>query len=371
MILTLHTWGQEMRTHVHIHAIVTAGGIPVRKRKSSRALEVTTTSTDEPPPQWIPIAADAPAFQPRQLADCFRDLLLAGIVELYRDGLLDLDSVPNMRGIESEDALARWLRPLAERPWVADSKITPEHLQGKDSASRYVSGYMTGTAINNARIRADDGINVTIDVWDYRTDKWTTETMPGAEFVRRFMLHIVPPTIHRVRYAGCFNARSRKTRLDSIRSMICEHNRERSIDSAHAKRRARRLALGETESEDVQTDRLMRTPTCLKCGTLGMKSQGHRNRKETLAYVAKLKYFIAFYAVCLTTLDHLMKRDWRDAMKERLNLPPTFNDWLSRVRFEQSHCVFEVRAHGDALDFGALGCSQTTLSSSSLPLPDI
>jgi hypothetical protein len=236
VILTLHTWGQEMRTHVHIHAIVTAGGIPVRKRKSSRALEVTTTSTDDEPPQrWIPIGADAPPFQPRQLADRFRDFLLAGIVQLYRDGLLDLDNVPSMRGIESEDALARWLRPLAERPWVADSKITPEHLQGKDSASRYVSGYMTGTAINNARMRADDGTNVTIDVWDYRTDTWTTETMLGAEFVRRFMLHIVPPTIHRVRYAGCFNARSRKTRLDSIRAMICEHNREHGIDSPHAR----------------------------------------------------------------------------------------------------------------------------------------
>ncbi len=102
-----------------------------------------------------------------------------------------------------------------------------------------------------------------------------------------------------------------------------------------------------------------------------MKSQGHRNRKETLAYVARLKYFIAFYAVCLTTLDHLMKRDWRETMQARLNLPPTFSDWLSQVRFEQSHCVFEVRALGDALDLGAWGCSQSILATSSLPLPDI
>ena len=180
---------------------------------------------EEPPPQrWIPIGADAPAFQPRQLADRFRDLLLAGILELYRVGLLDLDSVQSMRGIESEGSWPGAASPPGRASLGGRSKITPEHLQGKDSACRYVSGYMTGTAINNARMRADDGTNVTIDVWDYRTDTWTTETMLGAEFVRRFMLHIVPPTIHRVRYAGCFNARSRKTRLDSIRAMICEHN---------------------------------------------------------------------------------------------------------------------------------------------------
>jgi hypothetical protein len=102
-----------------------------------------------------------------------------------------------------------------------------------------------------------------------------------------------------------------------------------------------------------------------------MKSQGHRDGKETLAYVARLKYFIAMYAICWTSLDHWLKRDWRQAMKDRLNLPPTFSDWLSRVRFEQSHCVIEVLACGDALDFGALGCLQTILPSTSLPLPDI
>ncbi|MFM9065076.1 MAG: transposase, partial [Pirellula sp.] len=46
--------------------------------------------------------------------------------------------------------------------------------------------------VSNHRPRVRDGRNVTIDVWDYRTDRWTTETMPGEEFVRRFMLHIIP-----------------------------------------------------------------------------------------------------------------------------------------------------------------------------------
>jgi hypothetical protein len=58
-------------------------------------------------------------------------------------------------------------------------------------------------------------------------------------------------------------------------------------------------------------------------------------------------------------------------MKDLLNLPPTFNDWLSRVRFEQPHCVIEVRAIGDAIHFGAFGCSQTTHLTSSLGFPDI
>jgi hypothetical protein len=71
------------------------------------------------------------------------------------------------------------------------------------------------------------------------------------------------------------------------------------------------MALRESETEDAKADRVMRTPTCLRCGTLGMKSQGHRDGKETLQNVARLKYFIAFNAVCFTTLDHWMKRHWR------------------------------------------------------------
>ena len=90
---------------------------------------------------------------------------------------------------------------------------------------------MTGSAISNSRIRADDGRNVTIDVWDYRTDRWTTETMPGEEFVRRFMLHIIPPYVHRVRYAGCFQSGKRKSRLEGMRAAILEQNRQQGIAS--------------------------------------------------------------------------------------------------------------------------------------------
>ena len=102
VIMTLHTWGQEMRTHIHIHAIVSAGGIPCtrrkptpRRRKQSTELPTTGPSTavlvtkpesvtDSAQTVWIPIPGGAVAFEPRQLADRFRDLLVAELLKSKR-----------------------------------------------------------------------------------------------------------------------------------------------------------------------------------------------------------------------------------------------------------------------------------------------
>jgi hypothetical protein len=108
--MTLHTWGQEMRTHIHIHAIVSAGGIPCTRRKptprrrkqstepSDAVLDTKPESvTDSAPTVWIPIPGGAVAFEPRQLADRFRDLLIAELLKQYRNEKLDVSHVPNMQ----------------------------------------------------------------------------------------------------------------------------------------------------------------------------------------------------------------------------------------------------------------------------------
>jgi hypothetical protein len=108
--MTLHTWGQEMRTHIHIHAIVSAGGIrctrrkptPRRRKQSTEpSIAVLDTKpesvTDSAQTVWIPITGVAAAFEPRQLADRFRDLLIAELLKQYRNEKLDVSHVPNMQ----------------------------------------------------------------------------------------------------------------------------------------------------------------------------------------------------------------------------------------------------------------------------------
>ncbi|MFN6161887.1 MAG: transposase, partial [Planctomycetota bacterium] len=403
VIMTLHTWGQEMRTHIHIHAIVSAGGIPCtprkpkpRRRKQSTELSTTRPSANQPSPAapsdaapsdaaldtqpepvaersqaWIPITGDAVAFEPRQLADRFRDLLVAELLKHYRKGLLDVSDVPNKRHLHSEEEVQAWLGILRARRWIADSQITPKHLVGRDSATRYVACYVTGTAISNSRIRADDGRSVTIDVWDYRTDRWTTETMPGEEFVRRFLLHIIPPYVHRVRYAGCFHSGKRKGRLAGMRAAILEQNRQQGIPSPRAEHKAKLLALGIEETDEDKAERLQRTPTCLTCGKPGMRSGQHRNPLETRRYLDALKSMIAYFAWSAATTDRWNSFDWQMFLARIHSPKASFWDWSLRQSFERSHCEFQIGVTlGNDANLAA-ACSQSTIRTASLPLPDI
>jgi hypothetical protein len=114
--------------------------------------------------------------------------------------------------------------PLAQRSWKADAQITPDELQTQLGCARYLSDYIQGAAISNNRVVDDDGSHVTIRQWDYRMNKSVEETMEGEEFVRRFLLHIVPSNVHRVRYAGLFQGKGRKETLQRVRLLLAKNN---------------------------------------------------------------------------------------------------------------------------------------------------
>jgi hypothetical protein len=244
--------------------------------------------------------------------------------------------------------------------------------------------FLTGSRINkefslgpqvktgsNHRPRVRDGRNVTIDVWDYRTDRWTTETMPGEEFVRRFLLHIIPPYVHRVRYAGCFQSGKRKTRLEGMRAAILEQNRQQGIASPRAEHKAKLLALGIEETDEAKAQRLQRTPACLTCGKPGMQSGQHRNALETHRYLNALRALIAFFAWSAATSDHWNSFEWKRFFARIYSPKASFWDWSLRQRFEQSYCEFQIGVTlGDDAKLAA-ACSQATIRTASLPLPDI
>jgi hypothetical protein len=211
---------------------------------------------------------------------------------------------------------------------------------------------------------------VTIDVWDYRTDRWTTETMPGEEFVRRFMLHVIPPYVHRVRYAGCFHSGKRKSRLAGMRAAILEQNRQQGIASPRAEHKAKLLALGIEETDEAKAERLLRTPACLTCGKPGMRSGQHRNPQETRRYLNALRAMMAYFAWSAATTDRWNSFDWRMFLARIHSPKASFWDWSLRQSFEHSHCEYQIGVTlGDDAKL-ATACSQSTIRTSSLPLPD-
>ncbi|MEZ6099718.1 MAG: transposase [Pirellulaceae bacterium] len=121
---------------------------------------------------------------------------------------------------DDEQAFRQWLAPLSAKPWVIHCG-TREDTFRQDAAFRYLSHYVTGTAISDARILSDEDGQVTIRYKDYRDGSaQKTETMPGAEFVERFALHILPPHFRRLRYGGFLGATQREAALRLARTAL-------------------------------------------------------------------------------------------------------------------------------------------------------
>jgi hypothetical protein len=156
-----------------------------------------------------------------------------------------------------------------------------------------------------------------------------------------------------------------------MRAAILEQNRQQGIASPRAEHKAKLMALGIEETDEAKAQRLQRTPACLTCGKHGMQSGQHRNALETHRYLNALRALIAFFAWSAATSDHWNSFEWRRFLA-RINSPKaSFWDWSLRLRFEQSYCEYQIGVTlGDDAKLAA-ACSQSTIRTSSLPLPDI
>jgi hypothetical protein len=155
-----------------------------------------------------------------------------------------------------------------------------------------------------------------------------------------------------------------------MRAAILEQNRQQGIASPRAEHKAKLLALGIEQTDEDKAQRLQRTPACLTCGKPGMQSGQHRNALETRRYLDALRALIAFFTWSAATSDHWNSFEWKRFLA-RINSPKaSFWDWSLRLRFEQSYCEFQIGVMlGDDAKLAA-ACSQSTIRTSSLPLPD-
>ena len=195
----LHTWGSAMTHHPHVHMIVPGGGISPDGMR------------------WI---GARPAFllPVRVLSKLFRRLFLAGLLELHEAGRLACFGT--LAALADRRLFLRHLAPVRKKRWVVYAKPP---FTGPEAVLAYLSRYTHRVAISNQRLLAFDETGVTFRYKDYRRDgpeRQRVMTLAAHEFIRRFLLHVLPHGFHRIRHYGLLASSARKANLARARELL-------------------------------------------------------------------------------------------------------------------------------------------------------
>jgi hypothetical protein len=195
----LHTWGSALTHHPHLHVIVPGGGL---SPDGSR---------------WI--ACKRGFFLPvRVLSRLFRRLFLEGLTALKEAGKLAFFG--DLAPLADKDAFDAALAPLRRSEWVVFAK---RPFAGPEAVLAYLARYTHRVAISNARLVAFDEAGVAFRWKDYRIkgrDRFKTMTLDAAEFIRRFLMHVLPSGFHRIRHYGLFASPARTRNIDRARQLL-------------------------------------------------------------------------------------------------------------------------------------------------------
>jgi len=183
----LHTWGQQLVHHPHVHCVVPAGGLD--EDSNWRACR---------PGFLLPV---------RVLSRLFRGKFLAGLRDAFREGRLELHS--SLTRYRDPAAFNQLLHEARRTEWVVYAKPP---FDGPERVLKYLARYTHRIAISNHRLLRVDSEAVTFRFKDYRSSRLRSLTLPLAEFCRRFLLHVLPRGLVRIRYYG-FLANGCRTRL--------------------------------------------------------------------------------------------------------------------------------------------------------------
>jgi Putative transposase/Transposase zinc-binding domain len=197
--LVLHTWGSQLTHHPHVHGIVPGGGL---------ALDAD---------RWVP---SRPGFflPVRVLSRYFRRRFLEELQQLHRHG--ELHFFGEHAELADSARFAEWLAPLRQVEWVVYAK---RPFAGPAAVLGYLSRYTHRVAISNSRLIAHDERGVTFRWKDYRAKgrtRYKTMTLEAQEFIRRFLLHVLPRGFHRIRHYGLLGNAHRPMHLASARTLL-------------------------------------------------------------------------------------------------------------------------------------------------------
>ena len=213
--LVLHTWGSALTHHPHVHGIVPGGGLSLDGQR------------------WV--ACRAGFFLPvRVLSRLFRRLFLEALEQEHRAGTLRFFS--QHAPLADPKAFAQWLAPVRQCEWVVYAK---KPFAGPQAVLAYLSRYTHRVAISNSRLVAHDERGVTFRWKDYR-DKGRTQgktrhktmTLSPEEFMRRFLLHVLPSGFHRIRHYGLLANTHRRECIEQARQLLMPEVPDAPIEKA-------------------------------------------------------------------------------------------------------------------------------------------
>jgi hypothetical protein len=195
----LHTWGSAMTHHPHVHMIVPGGGISLDGRRwiSSRLAFL------------LPV---------RVLGALFRRLFLTRVISLHEAGKLVFFGA--QADLADPRRFLRHLAPLRKKRWVVYAKAP---FAGPEAVLAYLSRYTHRVAISNRRLIAHDETGVTFRYKDYRRqgpERQRVMTLAPHEFIRRFLLHVLPQGFHRIRHYGLLASSARKAEIARARELL-------------------------------------------------------------------------------------------------------------------------------------------------------
>ena len=199
VLSVLHTWGSALTHHPHVHMIVPGGGISLDGER------------------WI--ACRPGFFLPvRVLSRLFRRLVLAKLAAAHGAGALQFFG--KHAALAHAQAFAAYLAPLRNSEWVVYSK---RPFGGPAEVLRYLARYTHRVAISNRRLVSLDHNGVTFRWKDYRLDgpqRYAVMTLATSEFIRRFLMHVLPQGFHRIRYYGLLTSPTRAKNIARIRPLL-------------------------------------------------------------------------------------------------------------------------------------------------------
>jgi Putative transposase len=194
----LHTWGQNLLHHPHLHCIVPAGGL---------APDRLSWISPHRPNFLLPV---------RVLSKVFRGKFLEALQESFRNG--ELTFCGNVQHLAHPRRFQRLLAQLSRKKWVVYAKPP---FGGAEHVLQYLARYTHRVAISNHRLAGFDGHQVTFRWKDYaHGNKKRKMTVSADEFLRRFLLHVLPGGFTRIRYFGFLANRCRAASLDLCRKLL-------------------------------------------------------------------------------------------------------------------------------------------------------
>ena len=195
VLAVLHTWGQTLQHHPHVHCVVTGGGLAV----DAQGQRIN-------PPRWVSCPRGF-FLRVDILMAIYRHKILTGLKQAHAAGKLTCQG--RLAEMANPATFAAWLQPLTQKPWVVHSSPP---FAGPETVLKYLAHYTHRVAISNGRLRELKNGKVVFSYRDYaKGGKERLQTLTAVEFLRRFLQHVLPRGFVKIRHYGLLANGSRVT----------------------------------------------------------------------------------------------------------------------------------------------------------------